>query len=45
MSSRITIIKRDGRKEDLNLDKIHRVVFWATEGLAGVSASELEIKI
>lgn len=44
MSSRITIIKRDGRKEDLNLDKIHRVVFWATEGLAGVSASELEIK-
>ena len=44
MSSRITIIKRDGRKEDLNLDKIHRVVFWATEGLTGVSASELEIK-
>ena len=44
MSSRITIIKRNGRKEELNLDKIHRVVFWATEGLAGVSASELEIK-
>ena len=44
MSSRITIIKRDGRKEELNLDKIHRVVFWATEGLTGVSASELEIK-
>ena len=44
MSSRITIIKRDGRKEELNLDKIHRVVFWATEGLAGVSASELEIR-
>jgi len=44
MSSRIIIIKRDGRKEELNLDKIHRVVFWATEGLTGVSASELEIK-
>lgn len=44
MSSKITIIKRDGRKEDLNLDKIHKVVFWATEGLSGVSASELEIK-
>ena len=43
MSSRITIIKRDGRKEELTLDKIHRVVFWATEGLTGVSASELEI--
>lgn len=44
MSSRITVIKRDGRKEEIVLDKIHRVVFWATEGLAGVSASELEIK-
>ena len=44
MSSRITIIKRDGRKEELNLDKVHRVAFWATEGLTGVSASELEIK-
>lgn len=44
MSSRITVIKRDGRKEELVLDKIHKVVFWATEGLTGVSASELEIK-
>jgi ribonucleoside-diphosphate reductase alpha chain len=44
MSSRITVIKRDGRKEELNLDKLHRVVFWATEGITGVSASELEIQ-
>ena len=44
MSSRITVIKRDGRKEELNLDKLHQVVFWATEGITGVSASELEIK-
>ena len=44
MSSRITVIKRDGRKEDLELDKLHRVVFWATEGINNVSASELEIR-
>jgi ribonucleoside-diphosphate reductase alpha chain len=44
MSSRITVIKRDGRKEELNLEKLHKVAFWATEDIAGVSASELEIK-
>jgi ribonucleoside-diphosphate reductase alpha chain len=44
MSSRITVIKRDGRKEELNLEKLHRVVFWATEGLNNVSPSELEIR-
>lgn len=44
MSSRITVIKRDGRREELNLDKLHKVVFWATEGLTGVSPSELEIR-
>jgi ribonucleoside-diphosphate reductase alpha chain len=44
MSSRISVIKRDGRKEELNLEKLHKVVFWATEGLTGVSPSELEIR-
>ena len=44
MSSRIAVTKRDGRKEDLDLDKLHRVVFWATEGINNVSASELEIR-
>ena len=42
--SRITVIKRDGRKEELNLDKLHKAVFWATEGLNNVSPSELEIR-
>lgn len=37
------VIKRDGSKAELNLDKLHKVVFWATEGLSGVSASEVEI--
>lgn len=35
--------KRDGTVENLNLEKMHRVVFWATEGITGVSASEIEI--
>lgn len=38
------VTKRDGSKEELNLDKFHKVVFWATEGLTGVSASEVEIR-
>jgi ribonucleoside-diphosphate reductase alpha chain len=40
----ITVTKRNGKKEDLNLEKLHKVVFWATEGITGVSASEVEIK-
>lgn len=42
--SKIQVTKRDGRKEDLNLEKMHKVVFWATEGITGVSASELELR-
>ena len=39
----IQVTKRDGSREPLNIDKIHKVVTWACEGLAGVSVSELEI--
>ena len=42
--SQILVTKRDGRKEPLDLEKLHKVVFWATEGITGVSASEVEIK-
>ena len=35
--------KRDGRLEDLNIDKLHKVVMYAVEGITGVSASEVEI--
>lgn len=38
------VVKRDGSKEELDLDKFHKVVFWATEGLSGVSASEVELR-
>ena len=37
------VIKRDGTTEDLNIDKLHRVVMYACEGITGVSASEVEI--
>ena len=39
----IYIIKRDGNKEELNIDKIHKVVEFACEGLAGVSSSQIEM--
>jgi ribonucleoside-diphosphate reductase alpha chain len=42
--SQITVTKRNGDREPLDLEKLHRVVFWATEGITGVSASEVEIK-
>ncbi len=44
MSQQILVTKRNGAKEPLDLEKLHRVVFWATEGITGVSASEVEIK-
>jgi ribonucleoside-diphosphate reductase alpha chain len=42
--SSIKVIKRDGSEEELNLDKIHKVLTWAAEGLNGVSVSEVELK-
>jgi len=42
--SQTQVQKRDGRREPLDLEKLHRVVFWATQGITGVSASEVEIK-
>ena len=39
----IQIVKRDGGKEPLNLDKMHFVVEQACEGLSGVSASQIEM--
>ena len=35
--------KRDGRLEDLNIDKLHKVVMYACEDITGVSASQVEI--
>ena len=42
--SEIQVIKRDGNKDTLDLEKLHKVVFYACDGINGVSASEVEIK-
>ena len=43
MANTISIVKRTGVKEELNIEKIHKVVEFACEGLAGVSSSYIEI--
>ena len=40
----IQVTKRTGDKEPLNLEKLHKVVFYACENVTGVSASEVEIR-
>ena len=44
MSKDITILKRDGSREQLDLEKMHKVVFYACDDVAGVSASQVELK-
>ena len=39
----LSIVKRDGSKEKLNLDKIHKMVEAACKGINGVSASQVEM--
>jgi len=43
MSNGIHIVKRNGSREPININKIHKVVMHACEGLAGVSASQIEM--
>jgi ribonucleoside-diphosphate reductase alpha chain len=40
----LQVTKRDGRREPIDLDKIHRVLDWAAEGLHDVSVSQVELK-
>jgi ribonucleoside-diphosphate reductase alpha chain len=40
----IQVLKRDGQLENLDIEKLHKVVFFACEGIAGVSPSEVELK-
>lgn len=40
----IFVTKRNGTKEELNIDKLHKVVFFACNDINGVSPSEVEIK-
>lgn len=44
MNKALLVTKRDGRQEPLDLDKIHRVLDWAAEGLDHVSVSQVELR-
>jgi ribonucleoside-diphosphate reductase alpha chain len=37
------VSKRDGKKEDFLVEKIHKVVMWATKDINGVSFSDIEM--
>ena len=41
--SGIHIVKRDGKRLPLDINKIHKVVQFACEGLSGVSISQVEM--
>lgn len=38
------VTKRNGAMEALDLDKIHQILFFACEGITGVSVSEIEMR-
>ena len=44
MNKIIKVTKRDGRSEPFDLEKVHKVLEWATTGISGVSISEIELK-
>lgn len=44
MTQQLTVTKRNGTTEKINLDKIHKVITWAAEDLDNVSVSQVEMK-
>ncbi|MBS9433413.1 class 1a ribonucleoside-diphosphate reductase subunit alpha [Photorhabdus hainanensis] len=44
MNHSLLVTKRDGHKERIDLEKIHRVVNWAADGLKNVSVSQVELR-
>jgi ribonucleoside-diphosphate reductase alpha chain len=44
MNNNLFVTKRNGTKESIDLEKIHRVIDWAADGLDDVSVSQVEIK-
>jgi len=43
MQQDLMVTKRDGRKEPIDLEKIHKVLMWAATGLETVSVSQIEL--
>lgn len=44
MKNNLFVTKRNGEKEPIDLEKIHRVIAWAAENLDQVSVSQVELK-
>ncbi|GLS82651.1 class 1a ribonucleoside-diphosphate reductase subunit alpha [Paraferrimonas haliotis] len=44
MNNKLTVTKRCGEREPLDLEKLHKVITWAAEGLDNVSVSEVELR-
>ncbi|MDE5284845.1 MAG: ATP cone domain-containing protein, partial [Candidatus Blochmannia sp. A2] len=40
----LLVIKRNGRIEKIDLEKIHKVLTWARKGLNNVSVSQVELR-
>lgn len=43
MNMSIQVTKRNGSKEPLDLDKLHKVIFFACDGVSNVSPSQVEL--
>jgi len=44
MNNNLFVTKRNGEKESIDLEKIHRVIAWAAADLEQVSVSQVELK-
>ena len=44
-SINMEVTKRNGELESYDVEKIHQVVEWATEGINGVSSSDIEMNM
>ncbi|GHE90471.1 class 1a ribonucleoside-diphosphate reductase subunit alpha [Thalassotalea profundi] len=44
MNNNLFVTKRNGKKELIDLEKIHKVIAWAAQGLNNVSVSQVELK-
>ena len=44
MNNKFNVTKRDGRTQPFDLEKVHRVLEWATNDIAAVSISEIELR-
>jgi ribonucleoside-diphosphate reductase alpha chain len=44
MKHGLYVTKRNGRKEPIDLEKIHKMLNWASQGLKNISISQVELK-